>query len=224
MNPPARHSQISLRHVVTRLREIHHWEGIPGILNRMLALMGYRQLGWYLHSLQDGAQPVEARTAFEFVELSAKDVGRYVVFRRGAREADILARMAAGSRCFAALCDGEIASVSWVDVNEGYMQLIDYRFPLEPDEIYVFDSFTAKNYRGQRIQSALYYRLSEHFRVSGYRAAITMIVPENRPNIVSRTRQGFRQTGSVTRLRLGPFSWHRFRGKRRQELPAPNLT
>jgi L-amino acid N-acyltransferase YncA len=209
---------------VSRLREIHHWEGTGGILNRLLAVIGYRQLGWYIHNLQDGAQPVEARTAFEFAELSAEDVGRYVVFRRGAREADILARMAAGNQCFAALCNGEIASVSWIAVNEGYMQLIDYRFPLEADEIYVFDSFTARNYRGKRIQSALYYRLSEHFRDSGYRAAITMIVPENRPNIVSRTLQGFRLTGSVTQFRFGPFSWHRFRGERRPDLPVPNPT
>jgi GNAT superfamily N-acetyltransferase len=185
----------------------------------MLASMGYRRVGWYVHSLHDPINPVEPRTTLEFAELSKEDVGRYLLFRRGAREKDILARLAAGNRCYAALCNGEIASVSWIAEKQGYLELIGYRFPLEPDEIYVFDSFTAKKYRGKRIHSALYSRLLQHYKTTGYRAVISLIVPENRSNITARTRTGFKQTGSVLRLKLGPFCRYHFRGECRP--PAP---
>ncbi|WP_424565408.1 GNAT family N-acetyltransferase [Thiogranum longum] len=128
--------------------------------------------------------------------------------------------MAAGNRCYAALCNGEIASVSWIAEKQGYLEMIGYRFPLESDEIYMFDSFTAKRYRGKRLVPALYSRLTEHYRAGGYRTVITLIVPENKSNITSRTRSGFKQTGSVTQLKLGSFCWYRFHGECRPQVPG----
>lgn len=208
------------RWAVARTREILRREGPAGLVFRVLARLGYRRNGWFVRSL---AEPVEEepRAPVEVVELTAADVEAYLSFRRGATAASFHERLGRGARCHAALRDGRIASVTWTSTGSGRIEFLDRAFSLAPDEVYLFDSFTRPEHRGQRLQAALCARVLAGFRAAGYRVAITMIAPENRPNIRSRMRSGFVRTGTMGRVGVGRWTRHFFRGRRRPGGAAP---
>ena len=95
------------------------------------------------------------------------------------------------------------------------MQFLDRRFPLEDDELYLFDSYTLEPYRGQRLQAVIFAWLQERYRGAGYRRMVTLVVPENQPNIRSRQRLGFVRTGTMGYIGLGAWKRHFFRGSRK---------
>ncbi|MGH7550673.1 MAG: hypothetical protein ACREK3_07960 [Gemmatimonadota bacterium] len=198
-----------------RILEIRRREGLSGLFFRALAVAGYRRDGWFVRPLGDAVRPVDGTENVELSELTAADVDDYLAFRRGATRGGFLERLEKGWRCHAARCAGCLASVTWTSTGSGYIEFLDHTFPLEADEVYLFDSFTVPGHRGQRIQALICARIMKEFHDLGYRAAITLIAPENRPNIASRSRSGFRRTGIMGRIRIGGWTRHFFRGNRR---------
>lgn len=197
-----------------RIRDILRWEGPRGLTARGLGALGYRAGDWYARPLDEPIRPVAPRPGVELGTLSEADLPEYLAFRRGATEGQFLGRLRAGHVCFSARLDGELASVTWVSTDTARMEAVDAELKLEPGEAYLYDSFSTPRARGQRLQPAICAGILERYRAAGFRQAVTLIGPENRPNIASRTRSGFRRTGTLASLRIGPLRRQWFRGRR----------
>ena len=68
--------------------------------------------------------------------------------------------------------------------------------------------------RGKRVQGELCAHILRRFRDEGYRYGVTLVTPENRPNLASRSRSGFERTGLLGTLHVAGFAWSFFRGSR----------
>jgi hypothetical protein len=197
--------------VLRRLADIVVWQGPAGLATQVLALAGVRILHWYvLPSLRDAA-PVESELPLAIAPLDAAESPAYLDFRRGATAEQFRSRFARGCQCYVARLDGAIVSATWIATGRGRIEAFDFDFELGPKQIYVFDSFTLPAYRGQRIIGAVTSCWRADYLQRGFEQVLSLTGPENQASRRSRRRSGFRRTGGIVRIKLGPwqrcFSW-----------------
>lgn len=145
--------------------------------------------------------------------LNAADAEDFVVFRQGPDADLFLNRIGRDRVCYAAICDGRIASVSWVALERATLWRLNGDFDLGGDEIYVYDSYTHPDFRGRRLQASIFEAIRDDFAANGYRRALTFVVPENIANLRSRARVGFSACGMIRRFTAGPFTLFRPAGR-----------
>lgn len=191
--------------LASRLRDIVRREGVKSLWLRALATVGYRRALFLECPFRQHFEEISPKKSVEIRLLGTEDADAYIVFRRGAHESDFLTRLSAGRQCYAALCHGRIASVSWTAVGDATLWLLNGDFHLEQDAVYVYDSFTLPDFRGLRIQAPIFEAIRRDFEVAGYCRAVTFVVPENIPNLRSRGRLGFSACGITRRFRFGPW-------------------
>ena len=209
------------RWTMSRFGELLRWEGVRGLVLRTLPVVGYRSVGRYVRSLEE---PVPLRTAslpVSFEELNADDQDDYVAFRRGTTAAQFSSRRQAGNRCFVARHDGKLVAALWVATGRAQVGFLRREIELDPGEIYLFDAYTLPEHRGRHLQPMIVSRTLARFQEEGYRQALSLIAPHNRPNITVRERAGFRRVGTIGCVILGPFRYDFSRGNRRAAESVP---
>ena len=150
-------------------------------------------------------------------ELSSDDVDSFVTFRQGPDAALFLGRIRGGQRCYAAIVDARVASVTWAVQGDATLWAFDADFRIEDDVVYLFDSYTHPDFRGLRLQASIFEAIREDHRDSGVRKAVTFVAATNTANLRSRARLGFTVSGAARRVRIGPWVWYASAGG------APNL-
>ena len=196
-----------------RVREILRREGWRGACFRVLAGLGYRRWGWFSRSLELPCAPVRPGLPVRFAELGPEHLEPYLAFRRGATREQFLGRLAAGQRAFGAWLEDRLVSVSWVSADRIRIGPAQVGCALAPGTIYLHDSFTSRDARGQRVQGALGVHVLEQYRRAGFARVVSLIVPENGPNVASRTRLGFRRNGTLASIERGPLRRTFLRGE-----------
>lgn len=196
-----------MRKKLSRIREIIRREGFLSLWFGVCERFYCRAL--YLECPLD--KPLEVALPnidYTIRLLRPEDAPAYVHYRRGAFEENFLWLLEAQQRCYAAFIGDRIASTSWIATRKGTMWMLDADFDLDNDVVYIYDSFTHPDFRGLRIQAAVFDALRRDLVAAGYRRAVTLVTPENAPNLHSRRRLGFKRRGMIRRLRLG--SWTKF--------------
>jgi GNAT superfamily N-acetyltransferase len=74
-------------------------------------------------------------------------------------------RLKDGNLCLGAKRDGRLMAFTWCNLTR--CQSEGYSFPLNEDEAYLFDAYTASDLRGQGLAPALRYRLYEELERMG---------------------------------------------------------
>lgn len=181
---------------------------------RVLALAGCRVLHWYvLPSLRE-ARPVEATLPIVIAEFGPADMAAYLEFRRGATPEQFRSRLERGCRCYVARVDGVTVSAVWIATEQGRLEAFHEDFALGPKQMYSFDSFTLPEYRGRRIQGAMFTQICKIYLARGIEQAVSLTGPENRATVLSRGRSGFVRTGGIGRIAIGPWRWRFSWGRR----------
>jgi hypothetical protein len=201
-----------------RLREILRREGWRGAGFRVLAALGYRRWGWFERPLSEPVASIEARVPIRFAELERGQLPVYLAFRRGSTPEQFLGRLERGERCFGAWLADRLVSVTWVSTD--FVRVGEIEWPLEPGTFYFHDTFTSRNARGLHVQGALSAHLLERYRRAGFRRAVALIVPENRPNVANRARSGFRRAGTFVSITIGPLRRAFLRGECPGHVPS----
>jgi hypothetical protein len=197
-----------------RLFQITVRQGPVGLVARALALVGCRLLYWYVLPNLDEARPIEATVPIAVAELGPTDVAEYLAFRKGATPEQFRSRFERGCRCYVARADGTIVSATWIATQRGRLEAFQEDFELGPKQMYAFDSFTLPEYRGRRIQGAMFTHLYKHYVLAGIHQAVVLTGPENRGTMMSRGRSGFVRTGGIGRIALGSWKWRFSWGRR----------
>lgn len=197
---------------IQQVIEIVRWEGFSGVVIRALTLFGIYIVNCYQRRICVNRNIPAVTDRCSILELSEAYATQYCTFRKGASERDFASRLANRARCFALIANDQIVSASWVRTEEAHLRTIALRIQLESHEIYIWDSYTSKRYRGRNYQSMIFQQISQIFSSAGYRTATTMVESRNKPNINSTTRRGFYPIGRIYCFRFKTIKCYKFRG------------
>lgn len=115
-------------------------------------------------------------------------------------------RLAQGHRCFAAWHEGRVVHAGWAAPREAWIEFLDCAFPLEPDDVYQYDSYTAPTARGLGVAALRVAWMARHFQSEGTRRLLAVVWPGNPTAYRPLEKVGYRRRGGIHALRLG--SWH----------------
>lgn len=190
----------ALRRAVEVLRE----EG-PGVLwFKVLGETVYRRLTLVelpLASPPPLREPAIALT-YGFVEAGPDTLPE---LRGDLTRAEIERRLARGDRCFVARHQGRIVSARWLAVGRAWIEYLGRDLDLLPRETYLYETYTAPEYRGLSISGAAGTRLAQLLAAEGQRRIVGGIVPENRSALRTAAKTGYREAGRTGYVRFGPW-------------------
>jgi GNAT superfamily N-acetyltransferase len=199
-----------------RAVEILRAEGPRSLFFQVLARLGvYRRLGWYVLPLKepmaDAGSPRDI--SIEITSLEVSDFDVYATLRPNARKEHFIERLGMGRSCYGVRLAGQLTAVVWVATDLATVDYLSRELFLRERELYLHDAFTDPEHRGQHLQPVLMAWLFERHRALGFEMASRAVMPENRSQIRSCGRAGFRRVGTIGYLRLGPWRWDFTRGE-----------
>jgi GNAT superfamily N-acetyltransferase len=118
---------------------------------------------------------------------------------------EIRNRLNSGQLCFVARYNGRIVHASWAAFEIFRMPFLRLRYRLQPDEAYLYDMHTEREFRNQHIARARVVWTFTYLRDIGYKRAISDTLAENKVSLASTEPLGFRLLGKVARIIVGPL-------------------
>jgi ribosomal protein S18 acetylase RimI-like enzyme len=113
-----------------------------------------------------------------------------------------------GQVCFVARHQGTIASTCWAAKQRARIDYLGCEIGLADDEIYIYESYTAPRFRSLNIAAVRGSEMMRHFRDSGYRRFVGVLMPENKAAFRPAEKVAYRRVGVIGYVKLGP--WRRF--------------
>jgi ribosomal protein S18 acetylase RimI-like enzyme len=153
--------------------------------------------------LDEPIHDVTPRCCVEFGLLDPSDVDEFTRFHSGRRREYIERRIATGDLCFTARHRGALASTTWACRSRHWVPDLHFMWNVAPGEVYLYDSYTAPQYRRRYIALALDTHVLRHLRNLDLERALTAISPENEASIHSKAKVGFRLCGDLRCISLG---------------------
>lgn len=192
-------------------------EGVRSVWFKVLGDIGYRRILLLERALEEPVQEVSPRLPVTIDLLKTAEVNAYLKLRPETAPREVVDRLNAGHWCFVARHAGQLVSTSWAASHRAWVRYLSCEIRLQPGEVYVYDSFTKPEFRGQAISPAVRTEMIRYFRAAGYRRMILGIVPENSPNLRAVRKVGFRAFGMRGYVGIGPWRWNFYRTSRDQE-------
>ena len=201
-----------LRHVdplepalLKRAVAIWREEGFKSLWFKGLAMTVYRRAVLVERPLDGPLASITPNTPVEIGVLSETDVGAYLGFRPETSAADVRGRLERGHVCFVAWHGGRIVSAAWLATGRVWVDYLARELQLAVDEAYLYESFTARDFRGQNIPVVRGTYETRYFRDAGYRRLVAVIVPENKPALRHAEKAGWNAFGIMGYVKVGPW-------------------
>ncbi len=199
---------MTLRLALARASHVLRQEGARSLWFKILGETVYRRLLLLERDLQEPIPEVTVRLPVAIGLLKKTEIAAYVQLRTDADAAAIRSRLDGGQVCFAARHRGGLVSTSWAATNRVWIDYLARELPLAADEVYCYDSFTDEAFRGWGLDAARTAEKLRYFRRAGYRRAVCVVSPENRASLRSCAKVGYRFSGLIGYVRIGPWTWH----------------
>ena len=167
----------------------------------------YRRLVLLERPLTQSFSDVSAHASMRVSVLAETEVAAYMAFRPDQDAANIRLRLEHAHRCFAVWHEQQIIHAAWAATARARIEYLSRELPLAPDEVYVYDAFTAPAFRGRGASPLRALTLGEHFRAQGYRRLLTAVHPENRVGFRPLEKVGTRPVGVIGYVGLGRWRW-----------------
>jgi RimJ/RimL family protein N-acetyltransferase len=146
---------------------------------------------------------VTPRLPARIAVLTVDKLERYVRFRPDQDPSAVRDRLDQGHRCFAVWHEGRIVHAGWAAMRDAWIEYLGVEFPLEPGDVYQFDSFTAPAFRGLDLAAARIAWMARFFRAAGFRRLIAVVWPKNTRAFRPLEKAGYRRCGRIRVLRVG---------------------
>ncbi len=177
-------------------------------LHRFRLVSASHSLDIFIKTLSPNLPPKRslARPEVQGMALAFREVGseEQLPLAEGLDPASIREFFALGSRLFAALADGVVLAVNWVNTRAAHLSYIRMpRVPLPTGIVYLHSSFVAPAYRNQGIGTLLKQYLLGVLQQKGYHLAMLAVFLENTRAVRWHQADGFQHWGRVTYLRYG---------------------
>ena len=148
---------------------VRHGLFLQKVRERLLGKVGIVVLPYYwTQEGTDGDRPPERGRGLEgysFESFGEEEVKALAALSPGRKEADMLARLREGKRCFGLKYQGRVAAATWCDLAECHFRW--HKVPLRDREVYLFDMYTLEAFRGANIAPYLRYRTYQALREMG---------------------------------------------------------
>lgn len=174
---------------------IAHYTGMRGLWFAVLGELGYRRVAIRECILDKPFPEHGARIPVALELLDDTRIDEYNTFRREADPDSARRRLAAGDKCFVARHGGSIVSALWAATGRAQCDYLSRGIPIGDDEAYMYDAFTAPQWRGQGLFPALTSEMHRYYRTAGKRRSICFTGPENIPAMTANT--GYRRIGII---------------------------
>lgn len=189
-----------------------------GLWFAVLSELGYRRLAIRECILDKPFPGNGARVPVALELLDDTRIDEYNAFRSDVDPDSARRRLAAGDKCFVARRDGSIVSALWVATAHARCDYLSRGIPLADDEAYMYDVFTAPEWRGKGVFPALTSEMHRFYQKSGKRRSICFTVPENKPAMIANT--GYRKIGIIGYVGIGGLRHHFCRLDRGEQAPG----
>ena len=197
-------SHWTVRSAVRRAGEVLGEEGLRTLWFKVLGETVYRRMTLVELALEPPPPPREAELelTFGFVDASA---GPLPTSRSDLTPAEIEGRFNRGDRCFVARHDGHVVSARWITDGRAWVEYLGRDLELDEDEVYLYETYTAPEYRGLAVSAAAGTRLAGALAAEGRRRIVGGVVPENSAALRTAAKTGFKEAGRAGFVRLGPW-------------------
>jgi RimJ/RimL family protein N-acetyltransferase len=88
-------------------------------------------------------------------------------------------------------------SATWASIGQGPIAYLHCDLAWESKAIFLFDTYTLPELRGQGLSPAVADGMVRFFRSRGHTRLIACVLPENRSSLRAREKMGFRPTAVV---------------------------
>lgn len=183
-------------------------EGVRSAWFRSLAVLGYRRFYLLRRPLSEPLSAFEPSLPVTIGWLAPDEAVAYREFREAACPDDTARRLRRGDRCLVARHDGRIVGTMWGSTTWARSEYLGRDLPMADGEAFQFDAYTAPEVRGRGIAPALAVAWLVCLRDEGRSAAVLLTLPENTAALRAHAKAGYRVTGIVRSVRLGPWRHH----------------
>ena len=148
---------------------------------------------------------VSPRVPVRIGPMSADDLPAYARFRPEIDRAAMRERLEQGARGFAVWHEEEIVHAGWAVTRGARVEFLDCALPLEPGDVFQFDSHTAPAFRGLNLAGARVAWMARFYRDAGARRLLAVVWPKNTRAFRPLEKAGYRPGGWIRAIRLGPW-------------------
>ena len=197
---------------------IVRYTGARGLWFAALGELGYRRLAIRECLLDKPFPNTPAKIPLRFELLRQEQIDGYIAFRPDSDPEMVRRRLAADNSCFVARHNDKIISARWAATGIVQCDYLFRGYPLAPDEAYLYDAFTAPEWRGKGVFPALTSEMHRHYRAIGIRRSLCFTGPENYPAMIADT--GYRRIGTTGYIGIGKFRRHFSRVRKGERAPG----
>lgn len=192
------------------LREKVRYNPLPRIFIDGLAKLGIRIHLFYLirEDITGGVtrQQRDALEGYEVGFLRTEDMTEMAqIPHRPVSYEELQSRLKGGNLCLGAKCEGGLVAFTWCNLTWCHYE--GCPFPINDDEVYLFDTYTASYLRGQGLAPALRYRLYEELARMGRTKLYSITERFNAPALRFKLKLGARILKSGWHVTLFK-KWH----------------
>lgn len=194
-----------MEQALRRLRNILSTEGWKGIWFRALSRTVYRRLVLVERALDKAPPSVSSQLNLKFGLLQAHELDDYYSLQPDAKPEVIRKRLTLEMKCFTARLNGRLVAVCWASTVAAHIDYLEQELQLAPEEVYIFDSYTSTECRGQNVAGARGAYIIRYFQNAGYKRLIGSFLPENKPAIRPLVKLGYHPFAITGRWKIGPW-------------------
>ncbi len=214
MNAPGMGSPTASRfdgrrgNVIDRASEILRSEGARVLWFRILGETVYRRMILFERWLEQPVAAAGCEVPVAISQLQMHEVNEYVAFRANVDPAEIRSRLEQGHQCWIVRRQGTIVHTIWAAIGSAWVRYLDCEIRLAADEAYIYESYTAPAFRRLNINAARAGAMARYFRDRSFVRLLALVMPENPAGIQATVSAGYRTTGVIGRVSLGPWRRH----------------
>ena len=193
---------------LARAAEILRSEGARVLWYRVLGETVYRRMILFERRLDEPASATAGEGEISASLLQPGDIEEYVRFRSGPSQEEVQARIQQGQLCFLARWQGALGHAVWAATGSVRVAYLNCGIELTGDEAYIYDSYTAPEFRRRGLTAARADAMLRYFRERSYVRVFSLVMPENPGGIGSTLNAGYRRAGVIGRVEIG--GWRRY--------------
>jgi hypothetical protein len=202
------------------LAQVLREQGVRGLWFGALAGANvYRRLELVELDLQRPPPAAPAAPTLDFGFLGADELDAYLALEVPGSTDGPSDRLRRGDRCFVARDGGEIVSSRWIASRRAHVAYLGRWLDLEPDDTYLYETFTHPSRRGRSVSAAAGTRLAAALAAEGRRRILAGVLRENHAGTRAYEKAGYRRIGCIGYVKLGP--WRRDFQRMRHAVTGP---
>lgn len=199
---------------LARSLEILRTEGPRALWFKFLGEIVYRRLDVIERRVDPAAGSPDPGTGLVISLLQPAGIDEFLAFRSFVDRDTVRTRLGRGQVCFLVRANGRIVHNVWVATGRVTIDYLDCDIQVADDTLYVFEAYTAPEFRGRSISSIRSRALEKYCAAHGFTRLLAAVLPENPPVYRSFAKAGYVMSGRTGYLGFGRFKRHfcRYRG------------